>query len=133
MIVLVIDANILFSALIKNSMTAKIIFEDDIVLFAPEFIFDEFLKYEALILSKTKRTKEDFIQIKQLIKEIITIVPKEEYLQYIDEAEKFSPDKNYAMYLALAVKLRCGVWSNDKKLKMQDGVIIYSTEDLIKE
>ncbi|MEK6928390.1 MAG: hypothetical protein AABW65_00335 [Nanoarchaeota archaeon] len=32
---------------------------------------------------------------------------------------------------ALALKLDCAIWSNDKKLNEQDKVKIYSTEDLI--
>ena len=36
------------------------------------------------------------------------------------------------MYFALALKLNCGIWSNDKKLKNQDKVKVYSTEDLLK-
>jgi len=47
------------------------------------------------------------------------------------EAEKFSPDEKDIMYLALALKLKSAVWSNDKKLKTQDKVKVYSTNDLL--
>jgi predicted nucleic acid-binding protein len=127
---LVIDANILFSALMKNSLTAELIFKEDIHLSTPEFIITEFFKYEDLILKKTHRTKEEYIQIMHMLKSIITIVPKEEYSKFIEESEKFSPDPKDVLYLALALKLKCAVWSNDKKLKAQDKVKIYSTEDL---
>jgi predicted nucleic acid-binding protein len=133
MIILVIDANVLFSALIKNSLTAEIIFEEDIIPSAPEFVIEEFLKYEDLILKKTSRTREEFIQIMHMLKDIITVVPKEEYSKFIGEAEKFSPDEKDVMYLALALKLKCAVWSNDKRLKQQDRVKVYSTEDLRNE
>lgn len=132
MIILVIDANILFSALIKNSLTAELIFEEDIMLSTPEFVIEEFLKYEDLILKKTSRTREEFIQIMHVLKDVITVVPKEEYSLFIREAEKFSPDEKDIMYLALALKLKCAVWSNDKRLKKQDKVKVYSTEELVK-
>ncbi|MDO8740023.1 MAG: PIN domain-containing protein [Candidatus Woesearchaeota archaeon] len=132
MILLVIDANILFSALIKDSITAELLFQEGIVLSTPEFIMQEFLKYEEEISKKTSRTKEEFIQIMHMLKDIIAIVPNEEYSGFMDEAEKISPDKKDIMYLALALKLNCGIWSNDKKLKCQDKVRVYSTEDLIK-
>ena len=48
------------------------------------------------------------------------------------EAEKITPDKKDVLYFALALKLRCGIWSNDKKLKTQNKIKIYSTEDLLK-
>ena len=133
MITLVIDANVLFSALMKNSLTAELIFKEEFLLSTPEFIITEFFKYEDLILKKTHRTKEEFIQIMHMLKDIITVVPKEEYSKFIEEAEKFSPDKKDVLYLALALKLKCAVWSNDKKLKNQDKVKIYSTDDLKKE
>ena len=42
--ILVIDANILFSALIKNSLTAELLFEPTLKLYAPEFLIEEFMK-----------------------------------------------------------------------------------------
>jgi len=53
---LVIDANILFAALIKEGSTAELLISDKIQLFAPEFLFKEFSKYKNLILKKTHRS-----------------------------------------------------------------------------
>ncbi|MBI5872157.1 PIN domain-containing protein [archaeon] len=131
--ILIIDANVLFSALIKNSLTAELIFEEELILSTPEFIIAEFLKYEDIILEKTHRTKEEFIQIRHMLKDIITLVPKEEYAKFIEKAEKFSPDLKDTLYLALALKLKCAVWSNDKKIRNQNKVRIYSTGELKKE
>jgi predicted nucleic acid-binding protein len=39
---LIVDANILFSALIKDSSTAKILVDDRLKFYAPEFLFEEF-------------------------------------------------------------------------------------------
>jgi len=133
MISVVIDANVLFSALIKDSLTARMIFEEDIMPNAPEFVIEEFLKYEELILKKTSRTKEGFVQIMHMLKEIIKVVPKEEYAQFIKESEKCSPDEKDVMYVALALKLKTAIWSNDKRLKQQDRVRVYSTEELKNE
>ena len=38
----VIDANILFSILIKTGKAEEILFDDDLTVYAPEFIFEEF-------------------------------------------------------------------------------------------
>ena len=48
------------------------------------------------------------------LNEIITIIPLEEFSRYLDEAEKISPDPDDIIYFALALKLKCGLWSNDK-------------------
>jgi len=131
--ILVIDANILFSALIKDSINAKLIFEEDFKLYTSEFIIEEFLKYEDIILKKTSRTREDYIKRMSMLKEIITVIPKEEYSEFMKEAESFSPDEKDIPYFALALKLKCPLWSNDSKLKNQDKVKVYSTKDLLKK
>jgi len=55
---LVIDANILFAALIKKGLTFKLIINPRIELFAPSFLKDEFNKYEKLILNKTNKSQK---------------------------------------------------------------------------
>lgn len=50
---LVLDANILFSALIRSGATRELMLINGIHLYAPEFIVSEFLKYLELIASKT--------------------------------------------------------------------------------
>ncbi|MBN2423037.1 PIN domain-containing protein [Candidatus Woesearchaeota archaeon] len=129
---LVVDANILFSALIKDNIAAKLLFEDKFKLYTPDYILDEFLKYNKTILKKTSRTHENFVQIMHVLQEIIYVLPREEYSKFIDKAEKISPDEKDVMYFALALKLKCPIWSNDKKLKEQKEVVVYSTHDLVK-
>ena len=130
--ILVVDANVLFSALIKNSLTAELIFEEDLKLFTCEFIIEEFFKHESEILKKTHRTREEFVTIMHQLKEIIIVVPKEEYSKFISEAEKFSPDENDTLYFALALKLKSAVWSNDKMLRKQDKVKVYQTSEIMR-
>ena len=127
---LVVDANILFSALIKDSLTAELLFDERLKLYAPEFIVDEFMKHQGLILKKTSRTKSDFVQIMHDLKEIITVIPEEEYSENINGAKSVSPDDKDVLYFALAMKLKCAIWSNDKLLKEQNKVKVYSTPDI---
>jgi predicted nucleic acid-binding protein len=42
------------------------------------------------------------------------------------------PDENDLEYFALALKLRYAIWSQDKTLKQQQIIRIYSTEELNK-
>ncbi len=130
---LIIDANVLFSVLIKSGKTEEIIFETDLHLFAPEFIFEEFDKYKEKILGKTERTYEEFNDLINTLKKKIKTISNEETEKYLSEAEKISPDKKDIDYFALALKLNCAIWSQDKKLKeKQNTVQVYSTKDLIK-
>jgi predicted nucleic acid-binding protein len=130
---LVIDANILFSALIRDSFTYELLFREDLKLYAPDFLMKEFKKYEPMILRKTCRTRENFIEILHIMNEVITTVPKHEYSAFIKNAVLISPDEKDVMYFASALRLGCGIWSNDKKLKEQSDVPVYSTEDIIRE
>ncbi|NHJ22763.1 MAG: DNA-binding protein [Candidatus Lokiarchaeota archaeon] len=131
---LVIDANILFAALLKEGLTAELLISDKLQLFAPEFLFIEFTKYEDLILKKTHRSREEFNQFLNLLKEQINIIPKKEIVPFIDKAEAISPDPKDIVYLALAFALNANIWSNDKKLKKdQNEITVFSTEELIEK
>ncbi len=131
-LILVIDANILFSALIKNSQTANLVFNQNLKLYTSEFIVDEFLKYQQFIQEKMSRSENDYIQIMHLLKDIITVIPQEEYNRFMKGAKDISPDENDIAYIALALELKCGIWSNDKKLKKQVKVKVYSTDEVMK-
>jgi len=130
---LIVDANVLFAALIKEGLTAELLISDKLQLFAPEFLFTEFAKYKDLILRKTHRNEEEFNQLLEILKEQISIVPKKEITPFMDEAEKISPDPKDTIYLACAIALRSNIWSNDKKLKQdQTKITVFSTEELLK-
>jgi predicted nucleic acid-binding protein len=130
---LVVDANILFSALIKESVTSELLFRNDSHLYAPEFIFTEFEKYRELIKRKTERNDEDFDNLLALFERRITLVPLEEIIHFVENAKKISPDIKDVPYVALALKLNIAIWSNDKELKeKQNTISIYSTFDILK-
>lgn len=128
---LVVDANVLFSALIKQSKTCELLFVNHFHLYAPEFIFDELEKYKEELLEKTERTEEEFYKFLEILKRRIMLFPLDELVPFAERAENISPDPKDAVYFALALKLNIDIWSNDKQLKKQNAVKIYSTEDLV--
>ena len=132
---LVIDANILFSALIKEGYIRRLILLGDHSFFVPEFILEEMDKYKGMILEKADITEEELKEVLDLIIENanIEIIPKEDFKDYIKAAKGISHDIKDIEYLALALKLKCPIWSNDKDFKKQNKIKIYSTNDLLKE
>ena len=114
---LVVDANEIFAALIKESKTHELIFDERLHLFTTEFFFTEFNKHSKEIQKKTGKTEEELNQLLDVLKKKIILVPLEELLPYVDEAEKISPDPDDVAYIALALKLKCAIWSQDRKLK----------------
>jgi len=131
--IIVIDANIIISALVKDGKSAELLVNPNLQLHAPEFIMEEVNKYRDEILEKTYRTLESFSLILSDILLLVKIIPKSDFEEYIDEVILFSPDEKDKTYLALALKLNCPIWSNDKKLKEQNRVKIYSTEEIIEK
>src|SRR3989338_1282292 len=129
---LVIDANVLFAALIKDSFSYNILFSGKFHLFTPEYIFAELEKHKEEIMNKTERTTEEFFRLVETLKRRIVIVPLEELVPYVEEGEKLTPDSDDMAYFALALKLNCAIWSNDKKLKDQNKIKIYNTHELNK-
>jgi predicted nucleic acid-binding protein len=131
---IVVDANILFAALLKDSSTRRLLLSRRIVPVTSEFVLDEFNKHIAELSQKTGLDKG---QLGNLLGELlesskIKIVPKDEIKQFMNDATSISPDKDDVPYFALALKLQCPIWSNDKKLKEQSVVKISNTEELVK-
>ncbi|PIU22455.1 MAG: hypothetical protein COT14_01125 [Candidatus Diapherotrites archaeon CG08_land_8_20_14_0_20_30_16] len=68
-----------------------------------------------------------------MLKKKITLISNEETKPYLEKAKSISPDPKDVDYFALAIKLNCGIWGNDKELSLkQTVVLIYSTNDLVK-
>jgi len=136
---IIIDANILFSALIKDaSITRELIISDDIFdIYCPEFIFKELKKYKKYIISKREKNKQ-LLTYEESIEKLlyfINTVPTERYENKIKEAYDIMKDidEKDTYYIALALKLNCPIWSNDTDLKKQNKVKVYTTKELLEE
>lgn len=133
---LIVDANVLFAAFIRNSTTRRILLTKTPVplkLYAPPFIFDEAYKYRKLLANKTDLEENE---IMALLFELVSasnidILKAEELLKFKEESEAVSPRKNDAPYFAAALHKNCGIWSNDRPLKSQKRITIINTEELL--
>lgn len=129
---LIVDANIIFACLIRQGTTVEIIAEPDIHLFAPEFLIEEIEKHLEKIISKTNLSKNQLEQMLDRLQERIIFIPLNEFESFLKEADEFSPDPGDVPYLALALKLKIPIWSNDRKLKSdQKTVKVYTTHELV--
>ena len=131
---LVVDANILFSALMKDSTTRALILSDKFSLIVPQFVMDEFTKHISQISAKTSL---DEPELSRLLKGLIDtskikIANNEELVLFLKDADKICPDPDDVQYFALALKHKCPLWSNDKALRRQSRVKVLSTEDILK-
>ena len=128
---LVADANIVMSALISFSgKTAEMIFSDKLKLYAPEFLLEEVNKYKGEISEKSGLSFDELNVLLVLISLNIEFVPFSEFGEFEKQASEICPDPNDVEYFALALKLGCFLWSNDRKLK-QDLIKVLNTSELL--
>jgi predicted nucleic acid-binding protein len=132
---LVLDSNIIFSALIKKSKTRDIILSDLFELYAPEYIFNEITKHKELLLRKSKLDCRDFDALLLLLQKHIHLITKDKYNEKMAIAEDIlgNIDITDSPFLALAMALSCSIWSNDGHFKQQDKVLVYTTKDMAKK
>jgi len=133
MISFVLDTNIIFSALLKDSTVRKIILSDNFDLFVPEFLFTEIKKYEEIILKKSGLERENFELLLLLLQSHISIVPFKEYSVFLEEAEKEMEkiDLKDAPFIALALRLGIPIWSNDLHFKKQIKIETFNTSEIL--
>ncbi len=131
---LVLDANILISGLLKNGITRAIMLSDKFDLYTSNFIFLEFLNHIKELSKKVKISKEELKDLAEtlIVESELKTISKNQVKDFIDTANKISPDIDDALYFAVALRIDCGIWSNDKELKNQKIVKVYSTQDIIK-
>jgi len=129
---LVVDANILFASLIRDNITAELLFKDEIHLYAPEFLLEELMEHKDELMKKTDRPYEDFFRFTEIVKRIITFYPYSDFKKFIDKAASITPDIDDTEYIALALYLKADIWSNDRSLKGIKEIDVYSTMDIIR-
>ncbi len=134
--IIIVDANVFFSVLIKGAKTFDIFLLNRSLrkfeFVAPEYLIIEAKKHISELIEKTKLSSEDLERIFDFMEKELKLIPFEEFTEMYEFAEKVSPDPKDIMYLALASKLSGALWSNDKKLKKQSKIKIYSTEEILK-
>ncbi len=128
---LIVDANVLFSALIAGGKTRELFYSEKLNLIAPEFLLTEVEDHQEEICEKSGLSEEEFEFILILFRKRIDIVPKEDFEEYLIKANKYCPDPDDTEYFALAMSEDAILWSDEKRLKDQGEVKVISTSELI--
>ncbi|WP_251330593.1 PIN domain-containing protein [Haloplanus pelagicus] len=130
---LVVDANVVISALVADSKTWELIVTLDPDLLTPAFVHDEIENYEELIAEKSGMDPNRVAQFVDLLFQYIEIVPVDEFHPAIEEANAAigDIDPSDVLYLACAIASGAAIWSDDSDFDEQDVVERYSTSDVI--
>lgn len=137
---IVVDTNVLFTFFWDKSVFKRLSVKQDLELFSPEYALEEINKYMEEILKKTKLSKDEFMRLRKELAIIVEFIPLEEYTQFLKQPENLSKDlsRNEKIefledidFIALALKMNCSIWSNDKLLKKQEKLNIFNTKEII--
>ena len=127
---LVVDTNIAFSLLKKDSFTRKLIRDYKLELVSHHFVIEELTKYSEELCSKLSVSEDKFEKLMKILSRIVML--KKVSPQQINRAKSLISDPKDAPYLALALKMNSDIWSNDPHLKEQSLVRVFRTEELAK-
>ncbi|HNQ55678.1 MAG: putative nucleotide-binding protein, containing PIN domain [Euryarchaeota archaeon ADurb.Bin190] len=133
---LVVDTNILISALLKDdSITARLLRSNACSYYYPWDGLTEINYYRDYIISKRNKhiQASSFEHALQFVLGSISVVPSEMYSYRMKEAFSIIKDRDPkdTPFLALALQLGSPLWSNDKHFQDLPEVIAYSTGALI--
>ena len=127
---LVIDTNIIIAAMIKNSLSRRIISTPQFQFITSDHTLQELSRYEKTIRKKARLTHQEFDLVVSLLFDHITIVPKEEYNMFLAIATTLIEDINDVPFIALCLATKAdGIWSDDTHFYTQKQVTVFRTKD----
>ena len=133
---LIIDANILISAMIRTSVTRKIIVNSIFELYTPEYTFSEIEKNLYYISNKNSLTLNDNKKVLEILSNYIHIFDAEFYIGYLGDAGRIigKIDEKDIPYIALALAINNdGIWTNDEHFQKQNKIKVWKTKEIIKQ
>ncbi len=133
---LVIDASIVFTAIIGKGVTKDIIFSTAVTLYAPEFLFEEIAEHMARIEKLSGISANDFDTLIEKLKSAIKAVPKEKFEKFLKGAREIvsaiASAEDDVEYIALSMSMNdVPIWSNDGHFKKHSAIKAFNTAELV--
>jgi len=129
---LVVDATVLFAAIIGKGKTNDLFFEDKLRLVALPYLIEEFNKNTGAIARICGLSESEVIEEFEILKRRVEIFPIYKFPDEIQsKAEKLAPHRKDVPYFALALHLGCAIWSREEDFKKQGEVKVYFTPELV--
>jgi predicted nucleic acid-binding protein len=132
--IIIIDVNILLSALIKDSTTRALIFTSGQDFYFPEKSMQKIRKYKQYIKEKSGLSDLEFLKLFHTLMKFIKIIPDEEILDYWEEAKQIMGhiDPEDVTFIAAALSQEEAViWSDDRHFERQKAVVTLKTRDMV--
>ncbi len=132
---IIVDTNIIFSALVKDSICRKILLSPYFEFYIPEFAIEEIERHKLLIQKKTGLQVKELRTLMRGILEGIKVVPKDDFEKFLEKSIEVmgNIDVNDAPFLALALSFdNNGIWSEDAHFQKQYSVKVWTTEEMVR-
>ena len=132
--IIIVDTNILISALIKNAQTRKIMVTANEHFVLPEIALEEVRDHEATILKKSGLSKEEYNHLLTRLLNYVELIPIEKLKTHLQKAcrimEKIDIDD--AAFIAAALAYTDAIiWSDDKHFKKQQQIKVFNTQEMM--
>ncbi|MHC1624293.1 MAG: PIN domain-containing protein [Candidatus Methanospirareceae archaeon] len=128
---IVVDANKVFAAFIAKGVVHDLLFSGKFKPVGPEKLLEEIERHKAEIAEKARMKLGDIELAIELLEPEFKLFSRPEYTVKISEGLKLAPHPKDVEYFALALKLDCPIWSNEKAFKKQSVVKVFSTSELL--
>jgi len=130
---LVVDANVVISALIADSKTRELIVTLEPDLITPAFVHDEIESYGDLIVERSGMEPRRVRQFVDLLFQYIEVVPVADLHTHIGEADEAisETDPDDVLYVACALARDAAIWSDDSDFEERHVVDVYATSDVV--
>ena len=129
----VLDANILFGALLRDGTTRRLLLYGGLDLHTPAAIWGEFERNRAYLLAKSKATEAAFDLLVEALRDRVSEVPVAVVRERMEEAEASlgGNDELDAPYVAAALAIGATLWTQDKGLLAKAPVPVLNTADAV--
>jgi predicted nucleic acid-binding protein len=132
---IILDLNIIISALIKESVSRKIIFNPFLDFYFPETAFHKIIKYKKYIMEKSKIGDNELLILLIRLFSHITLVSRKRLVEFKRQAKEIMKliDDEDSIFIAAALSLGDDVviWSDDKHFEKQERIKVWKTIDVI--
>ena len=132
--IIVVDVNILISALIKDSAIREIIVKSEQDFCFPEPSMQKIRKYKPLIIEKSGMSEESINKVLEILFQFVRIIPVEELKSYWLEAKRIMEhiDPEDVTFIATALSQEEAIiWSDDKHFERQNELLILKTKNMV--
>lgn len=130
---IVLDTNVIMSALIKDSITREIIMKSGFDFYYPKISLRELEKHKDIVLEKSELSDYEYEDLFKKLFSYISLVSTEDVKTTLEEAgrEMKDIDANDVVFLAAALSIKDSIiWSDDKHFERQTKAKVLKTDEI---